>query len=70
VFGFGGKPEFMGLNTVSHCFPLTGNKQNPYVHGVAGVLQAYSKTLMQILFSGPTLFAPCLEAFKQHCLRE
>lgn len=33
-------------------------------------MQAYNKTLMQILFSGPTQFAPCLEAFKKHCMRE
>jgi hypothetical protein len=25
VFGFGAKPEFMGANQVSHCFPLTGS---------------------------------------------
>jgi hypothetical protein len=40
------------------------------VSGIQGVLNAYNKTLMQILFSGPTLFAPCLEAFKKHCERE
>lgn len=34
VFGFGGKPEFMGAKVVSHCFPLTGSPQQPYVTGV------------------------------------
>lgn len=24
VYGFGGKPGFMGLTTVNHCFPLSG----------------------------------------------
>ena len=33
VFGFGGKPTFMANHDgkVSHCFPLTGNPQNPFV---------------------------------------
>lgn len=70
MFGFGGKPEFMGAKTVSHCFPLTGNPQASYVTGIDGIMQVYNKTLMQILFSGPTNFAPCLEAFKKHCIRE
>jgi Copine len=25
VFGFGGVPSYMGISTVNHCFPLTGN---------------------------------------------
>ena len=33
-------------------------------------MQIYDKTLMQILFSGPTKFTPVLNAFKQQCLRD
>ena len=55
----------MGASKVEHCFPLTGNKEKPEVQGVSGIMQAYDKTLMDILFSGPTLFAPGLEAFKK-----
>lgn len=46
VFGFGGKPEFMNENQVSHCFPLTGLRDAPYVQGIEGVMEAYNGTLM------------------------
>lgn len=65
VFGFGAKPLFMGASKVEHCFPLTGNRENPNCLGVVGIMQKYDKTLMDILFSGPTLFAPVLETFKR-----
>ena len=65
VFGFGAKPLFMGASKVEHCFPLTGNRENPNCLGVTGIMQKYDKTLMDILFSGPTLFAPVLETFKR-----
>lgn len=46
VFGFGAKPNFMDANaTVSHCFPLTGNPQTPYVQGVQGIIGIYRQTL-------------------------
>lgn len=37
VFGFGGAPRFMGLNTVSHCFPLNGDQANPNIAGIQGI---------------------------------
>jgi hypothetical protein len=44
VFGFGGKPHFqqMNSNAVQHCFPLTGNLQNPFVKEIAGIMQVYA----------------------------
>ena len=45
VFGFGGIPRHMGINQVSHCFPLNGNPQNPTIQGIAGVQQAYRQSL-------------------------
>jgi len=29
VFGFGGIPRHTGINSVSHCFAMNGNPQNP-----------------------------------------
>jgi hypothetical protein len=54
VFGFGGCPR-QGEPT-SHCFPLTGNIANPYVHKVEGVLDVYSSALKVVELSGPTHF--------------
>ena len=54
VFGFGGVPHHEGK--VNHCFPLTGDYQNPFVRGVDGILQAYYKSLREVELSGPTLF--------------
>jgi hypothetical protein len=31
VYGFGGVPRYMGVNQVSHCFPLNGNLKNPEI---------------------------------------
>jgi len=58
VFGFGGK---IG-GTVSHCFPLTFDPQNPNVQGLQGILGAYRYSLTQVQLSGPTLFAPVIKA--------
>lgn len=58
-YGFGARgPD----RKVSHCFPLTGNPQNPYVHGVQGVLDAYHTALTQWGLSGPTNFAQIIGA--------
>lgn len=57
VFGFGGR---WGTYPVNHCFPLTGNDQNPFCGGVAGILGAYRQALSSWQLSGPTLFAPLI----------
>lgn len=54
VFGFGGCPV-KGVPT-SHCFPLTGDINNPYVHAVEGVLNSYYAALNVVELSGPTHF--------------
>lgn len=61
LYGFGGVPKYSGATAVSHCFPLNGNAQNPFVAGVAGIIGAYRQTLPNIKFSGPTYFGPVLE---------
>eukprot|EP00898_Chlorokybus_atmophyticus_P000712 jgi/Chlat1/1641/Chrsp127S01948 len=59
VWGFGGQ---VGNNTVSHCFNLNGNPQNPEVAGVQGILDAYMQAIQHVSLSGPTLFTPVINA--------
>ncbi|TNV80072.1 hypothetical protein FGO68_gene6821 [Halteria grandinella] len=61
VYGFGGIPRFMGLNQVSHCFPLNGNASNPEVLGTQGVMHLYRQTLQGINLSGPTYFGGVIQ---------
>ncbi|KAJ3436357.1 copine [Anaeramoeba flamelloides] len=65
AFGFGAK---IG-GQVSHCFPLTGNQQNPYCMGVQGLLQAYLNSFNLPAFTlwGPTNFAPIITSTAQIC---
>jgi hypothetical protein len=67
VFGFGGEPRHMGINSVSHCFPVNGNPGNPEVPGITGVVAIYKSTIASIPLSGPTYFAPLLQEFKKIC---
>jgi hypothetical protein len=67
VYGFGARGGQQ--RRVSHCFPLTGDPSNPYVHGVEGVLQAYRHALTQWALSGPTIFAQVITAAASQCRR-
>lgn len=49
-------------NVVSHCFALNGNPGNPSVHGIEGILGAYNQALRSVTLSGPTCFAPVINA--------
>ncbi|KAI7838705.1 hypothetical protein COHA_007502 [Chlorella ohadii] len=60
-FGAGLPPN----NVTSHCFPLNGDAHNPEVAGVQGILEAYRHTLSTVRLSGPTLFAPLVNAAAQ-----
>lgn len=61
VFGFGAKPRYCGIETVSHCFHLNG-LETPEVNGVQGILEAYRYAIMNgIGLYGPTNFYPCLK---------
>jgi len=64
MFGFGGKPKFPTFTTpsVSHCFSMTGNPGNPWAYGLDGIMQTYLNALHHVELSGPTLFAPILQA--------
>ena len=54
VFGFGGK--FCGDNSVSHCYPLNMNPNDPNIQGIDGILQTYRNILGQTQLYGPTYF--------------
>lgn len=47
MYGFGGKPKMPMLNSekVLHCFPLTGNVNDPEVEGMNGILSSYKYAL-------------------------
>jgi len=44
VFGFGGIPRHMGINSTSHCFALNGNAANPEIFGIANIIETYRAT--------------------------
>ncbi len=54
AFGFGGK--FCGLQKVHHCYPLNMNFNDPNIHGIEGIIQAYRNILNNTLLYGPTYF--------------
>lgn len=56
-YGFGGKARG---GAADHCFPLNGNRQNPYVEGVDGILAAYHNALFNMELSGPTILSPLI----------
>ncbi|XP_076470545.1 copine-3-like [Babylonia areolata] len=59
VLGFGAKlpPDF---DEVQHEFAVNLKPENPYCHGVSGVLDAYYQCIQQVRLCGPTLFAPII----------
>ena len=63
VFGFGGIPRHLGINSVNHCFAINGNPMSPDINGIMSILSTYRETLPQIGLGGPTLFAPLLKQF-------
>jgi hypothetical protein len=58
-YGFGGQLPGLG---VSHCFALNGNPAAAACAGVPGMLQAYRQALVSVALSGPTCFAPVINA--------
>ena len=62
-YGFGGIPRHMGIDYISHCFPVNGQENNPEIKTIEGVLQTYRQTLPSIEFRGPTYFQQLFERF-------
>lgn len=67
VFGFGGIPRHLGINSVNHCFAMNGNPHNPEILGIAEIVRMYRSTLPNIGLGGPTLFSPLLTEFMNYC---
>lgn len=63
AFGFGAKTHFpmLNSNTVSHCFPLSGDPGSLDSFGSEHLMQLYSQALMSVELAGPTYFAPLIE---------
>ena len=66
VFGFGGIPRHLGVNSVNHCFAMNGNPGDPNITGISNIVQAYRQTLPHIGLGGPTLFGPLLTEFMRY----
>lgn len=58
ALGFGGRVPPQG--EVSHEFFLNGSIDNPYCHGVQGILEAYGRALNTVQLYGPTNFSPVI----------
>ncbi|CAK55659.1 unnamed protein product (macronuclear) [Paramecium tetraurelia] len=63
VYGFGGIPSLPNYHkgSTDDCFPLNGNKKDPEVLGLVGIMDAYKHALNHVSLSGPTVFAPVIE---------
>ncbi|CAB4064869.1 Copine-7,Copine-3,Copine-9,Copine-5,Copine-6,Copine-2,Copine-4,Copine-8,Copine-1 [Lepeophtheirus salmonis] len=46
---------------VSHLFFVNGDGNNPYCHGIEGVVASYKSCIRRIQLFGPTNFAPSIE---------
>jgi hypothetical protein len=61
VYGYGA--HIKGSSAVSHCFPINFNQNDPNIISIDGVLAAYRNLLQNVIFSGPTYFAPLINQF-------
>ena len=43
-----------------------GNPQNPYCAGIAGIMDAYHRTLQAVQLYGPTNFSPVINHVARH----
>ena len=59
AFAFGAR---VGGGATSHCYPLNGNVYHPQIFGSAGIQAAYRNMLANSTLSGPTNFAPVIQA--------
>ena len=68
TYGFGGK--FYGSLEVNHCFPLSGNENNPEIFGIDGVLTRYREALKNSQLHGPTYFHYFIEKMNKKVLKQ
>mmetsp|Transcript_27422 Transcript_27422/g.54902 ORF Transcript_27422/g.54902 Transcript_27422/m.54902 type:complete len:538 (-) Transcript_27422:249-1862(-) len=68
VYGFGAKvrEDDDSMSECQHCLPLNEGGRvggdSTEVHGIPGILKAYKDCIPKLFFSGPTLFAPLINA--------
>jgi len=55
-FGFGGIPNYLGLDQVSHCFNLNGD-QDPTITGLRNLRKEYRRAVLGVTKWGPTFYA-------------
>ena len=67
AYGFGG--ALPPARTTSHCFALNGNPNQPAVHGVDGMLAAYTQAITNVGLSGPTIFAQLINHVAEEARR-
>jgi len=58
VYGYGA--QFGDNENMQFEYPLNGNRENPNVEGIQGVLNVYYKTLEDVKLGFPTNFAPII----------
>jgi hypothetical protein len=70
-YGFGAKCRYPELHTTdcSHLFPLSGNSNATTAMNVDGVFGLYNYAIDNIIFSGPTYFAPLIKSALAQALR-
>jgi hypothetical protein len=56
AYGLGAIPEYLGDKEVRQCFPLNGNNEDPWIHGLQELLKKYRESLKGVKLWGPTLF--------------
>ena len=66
-YGFGAKVG--NPKRISHFFPINFNPQNPFVDKFDTLFQAYHHCIQNIVFSGPTYFAPILHQINEFTKR-
>ena len=65
LFGFGAMVDERYYNDISNLFALNGNIFRPEVRGIEGIENWYKKNMNNIMYSGPTYFAPLLKFWNE-----
>jgi len=59
--------SYLFVNMYCGCvFVQNGNPQNPYCTGIAGIMDAYHRTLQAVQLYGPTNFSPVINHVARH----
>jgi len=63
MYGFGGIPQFPECKSAltHHCFPLTGNFNEPHALGLEGIMQIYKDSLKFVRLASPSYLEPVIQ---------